>query len=87
MARRIPIRMRAPRMPPTIAAMFVFGLEEVEEVFGEEEDGLVGEEAEAEVTVWRPGPVYVIVVEARVRVYLWQRLVCWFESNRIDLRG
>jgi hypothetical protein len=44
MARRMPIRMRAPRMPPTMAATLVFGPEdpeEEEEVFGEEEDGLV----------------------------------------------
>ena len=33
------IRMRAPRMPPTMAAMLVFGPEE--EVLGDEEEGLV----------------------------------------------
>jgi hypothetical protein len=39
MARRMPIRMRAPRMPPTMAATLVFGPEdpEEEEVLGEEE--------------------------------------------------
>jgi hypothetical protein len=79
MARRIPIRMRAPRMPPTIAAMLVFG-PEVEEVFGEEvlgeEDGLVGEEAEG--AVWRMPFMKVWVVERRVRV-LWKGLVRWVD--------
>jgi hypothetical protein len=41
MARRMPIRMRAPRMPPTMAATLVFG----PEVEDPEEEGLVGEEA------------------------------------------
>jgi hypothetical protein len=74
MARRIPIRMRAPRMPPTIAAMLVFG-PEVEEVLGEE-DGLVGEEAEG--AVWRMPFMKVWVVERRVRV-LWKGLVRWVD--------